>query len=150
MKTYLCGGIQGLNDSQCHNWRETAKKLLNTETLDPMVRDYRGQEDTKFIEIVELDLKDIEEADFLLINACRPSWGTASEMIYAHQWEKPCVAFANSVPGEYVSPWLQYHCRIFFSLEDACNHINFLAKPSAETFHTAGNAEHIGLVMPFI
>jgi len=43
--TYLCGGINGLNDSQCKNWREEAKELLGTETLDPMRNDYRGIED---------------------------------------------------------------------------------------------------------
>jgi hypothetical protein len=125
--TYLCGGIQGLDDAQCNDWREAAKKLLNTQTLDPMRRDYRGVEDAKFVEIVEGDLVDITKSAFLLVNACRPSWGTAMEVVYAHMWNKPCIAFINPLSRN-ISPWLQYHGEIFVTLEGACERINILAE----------------------
>lgn len=133
MKTYLCGGIQGLSTAQCTDWREAAKQLLETGTLDPMVRDYRGIEDANIKEIVELDKKDIQNSDILLVNAVRPSWGTAMEVMYAYMHGKPCIAFTepksikvDTVAGNHVSPWVQYHCEVFFTLEDACKRINFL------------------------
>lgn len=79
MITYLCGGINGLSDEDCKNWREDAKAKLVTEHLDPMRRDYRGKEDESFHEIVLGDLDDIVKSDFVLVNATRPSWGTAPE-----------------------------------------------------------------------
>ena len=55
MKTlYLCGGINGLSDSDCTDWREFCKKQLEHthKILDPMRRDYRGREDQCVNEIV--------------------------------------------------------------------------------------------------
>src|ERR1039458_9368129 len=82
--TYLCGGINGLSDDQAITWREKAKSLLKTETLDPMRRDYRGREDQAVGEIVQGDLEDINASQFVLVNATRPSWGTAMEMVYSY------------------------------------------------------------------
>lgn len=79
MKTYLCGGINGLSDADCRDWREVAKSLLTTETLDPMRRDYRGKEDESVQEIVLGDYHDIWQSAFILVNATKPSWGTAME-----------------------------------------------------------------------
>jgi len=43
MKIYLAGGINGLSDQECREWREKAKGLLPGHAiLDPMDRDYRG------------------------------------------------------------------------------------------------------------
>lgn len=120
--TYLCGGINGLSDSDCRDWREFAKAQLTTPTLDPMRRDYRGHEAERFREIVALDLEDIDVTDFVLVNATRPSWGTAMEVFYAHQSEKYVVAWVGQGA---VSPWLRYHCaEIHESLENACAAIN--------------------------
>ena len=47
MKTvYLCGGINGLSDEDCTDWREATKAELynHFNFLDPMRRDYRGRE----------------------------------------------------------------------------------------------------------
>lgn len=35
MTTYLCGGINGLSDAECRDWRAVAKELLKTDTLGP-------------------------------------------------------------------------------------------------------------------
>jgi hypothetical protein len=121
MKTYLCGGINGLNDSDCRDWREIAKSLLRTETLDPMRRDYRGCEDESVKAIVKGDLEDIANSGFVLVNAVRPSWGTAMEIVYAFQRPLPIIAFVGT---SRVSPWLRYHAIIVSTVEQACAEVN--------------------------
>jgi hypothetical protein len=78
MKIYLCGPINGRSDDDCRNWREEAKSLL-PDTLDPMVRDYRGRELEPGIaaEIVENDKLDIDASDQLLVLYDAPSVGTS-------------------------------------------------------------------------
>jgi len=124
---YLCGGINGLSDADCKNWREQAKSLLKGVTLDPMVRDFRGREDQAGSMLVHADLHDISKCQFLLVNATRPSWGTAMELVYAHQSHKTVIAFV--APGNPISPWLRYHCsEIHLTLEAACDSINSLVE----------------------
>lgn len=106
---YLCGGINGLSDEDANGWRTKAKELMpEVEWLDPMARDYRGKESQNVREIVSGDLADIAQADVLLVWAERPSWGTAMEMVYAHQAGKRIVTYC---PGR-VSPWLQFHSSV--------------------------------------
>lgn len=125
MTTYLCGGINGLSDADCRDWREVAKAQLLTGTLDPMRRDYRGREDESVKEIVIGDLADINESNFVLVNATRPSWGTAMEAFYAASKCKTVIAWVNPGP---VSPWLRYFChQIHESLDGAITAINELA-----------------------
>jgi hypothetical protein len=127
MITYLCGGINGLNDAACRDWREVAKETLLTPTLDPMRRDYRGREDTAVTEIVEGDLTDIQNSTFILVNASRPSWGTAMEIVYAAKEKKSIIAF---IEDGRISPWLRYHCtEIVKTLEQAVGKINSLTLP---------------------
>lgn len=126
MITYLCGGINGLNDSDCRDWREVAKSLLTTGTLDPMRRDYRGIEDQSVAEIVRGDLHDIQMSNFVLVNATRPSWGTAMEIVYARHARKPIAAW---VGDSRISPWLRYHVdSIHATLQDAIAAVNGWAK----------------------
>lgn len=105
---YLCGGINGLSDTECKDWRQIAKDNLTQPTLDPMRRDYRGIEDANVEAIVQGDLDDISVSSVILVNASRPSWGTAMEIIYAYQQGKRIHAFAS--PLNPISPWLRYHC----------------------------------------
>ena len=121
--TYLCGGINGLNDDQAITWREKAKSLLKTKTLDPMRRDYRGKEDQSVGDIVRGDLEDIEASRFVLVNATRPSWGTGMEMVYSFIGNPEyIVAFTGGVK---VSPWVRFHTdAIFNTVEEACADIN--------------------------
>lgn len=119
MTIYLCGGINGLSDHECRTWREVARARLEYhqhQTLDPMRRDYRGKEDESVDAIVAGDLEDIANCDALLVNATRPSWGTAMEIVYAHQRGKRIVAAVGEGP---VSPWLRYHCEVVPTLQDA-------------------------------
>ena len=120
-KIYLCGGINSLTDAEAKDWRREAADLLcarGMAVLDPMARDYRGKEDESVELIVKGDLDDIRSCDAILVNATRPSWGTAMEIVYASKLNgKKCVAFVD--PGKPVSPWLRYHCTIATSLAAA-------------------------------
>ena len=121
--TYLCGGINGLSDDQAITWREKAKSLLKTETLDPMRRDYRGREDQAVGEIVQGDLEDINASQFVLVNATRPSWGTAMEMVYSYLGNPGYVVIFTE--GAKISPWVRFHAdAIFDTVEEACADIN--------------------------
>jgi len=121
MKVYLCGGINGLSDDRCNTWREYAIQRLHHETINPMRRDYRGVEDQSVAAIIDGDKMDIDASDVLLVNATRPSWGTAMEVLYAWERGKSCYAVA----GDRISPWLRYHCKaIFADLNDAIRAVN--------------------------
>lgn len=120
--TYLCGGINGLSDAECRDWRESAKSLLMTDTLDPMRRDYRGREDESVADIVNGDLHDIDQCRFVLVNATTPSWGTAMEVFYAHRSGAIVVSWAGDSK---VSPWLRFHSAyVTPSLGAAIDYIN--------------------------
>jgi hypothetical protein len=51
------------------------------------------------------DKADIEASDAVLVNAARPTWGTAMEVKHAHDHGKRVIAFGAVNP----SPWLLYH-----------------------------------------
>lgn len=118
---YLCGGINGLADAEASGWREVAKAAFRDRlfVLDPMRRDYRGREDENVAAIVAGDLADIDKADVLLVNAARPSWGTAMEVFYAASqgnrvtndgYVSRLLIVAVVPAGSPVSPWLRHHC----------------------------------------
>ena len=119
MKVYLCGPINGRSDDDCTGWREYAKARL-PDTLDPMVRDYRGRELEPGIaaEIVENDKLDIESSDALLVYFDKPSVGTSMEVYMAHGWGRRVVLVNKS--DKPLSPWLIYHSdEIYDSLDAA-------------------------------
>lgn len=127
MTTYLCGGIAGLTDAECHDWRTIATKKLHTTILNPMVRDCRKKEDTALLKdpawLINADVIDIMNSDFLLVRAIKPSWGTAMELVYAHMMHKFVVAYVEDGNGS--SPWLRFHANVIVtSLEEAINIIN--------------------------
>ena len=123
---YLCGGINGLDDSQCKDWREEAKAQFSGYCIDPMRRDYRGREERREKEIVHNDIKDIIDCNYILANVSRPSWGTAMEIRIAMELNRPVIGFG--VPDN-ISPWLKYHCEALFeNLEEAINYINLRAQ----------------------
>jgi nucleoside 2-deoxyribosyltransferase len=129
--TYLCGGINGLSDADCRDWRESAKSLLQTDTLDPMRRDYRGREDESVNEIVHGDYADIDASDFVLANVIRPSWGTAMEIHYAFTRGIPVIGWSGDAAR--ISPWLRYHCVALHSaLGAAIEDINARNKVAVE------------------
>lgn len=134
MIVYLAGGINGLSDADARDWREHAKANLNTDTLDPMRRDYRGREldDGIAAEIVAGDLADINASDLMFASCVRPSWGTAMEVFYASYVRKiPVVAV---VPEGAPSPWLLEHAMVYRSFEEAIGYINDLGRVASMAY----------------
>ena len=109
---YLCGGINKLSDSEAKDWREAAKSELSGtyRLLDPMRRDYRGKEAESVRAIIDGDIQDINESDILLVNASRPSWGTAMEVFFAAS--KGRLLIVTVCPDEKPSPWLIGHSTV--------------------------------------
>jgi len=106
MKVYLCGPINGCTDAEAINWRETAKAVF-PKAIDPMVRDYRGREHFDYREIVDLDKRDVRNADAILVNYSKPSVGTSMEVHYAWTLGKPVIVWCSE--SAVISPWLRYH-----------------------------------------
>lgn len=110
MKTvYLAGAINGCSDPVATNWRIYCAEIFagaGILTADPMSRDYRGIENQFVKEIVELDKKDIDNCDALIVSYQHPSVGTSMEILYAWERGKPVIVFTDA---EVISPWLSYH-----------------------------------------
>lgn len=120
---YLCGGINGLSDAECNDWRAEAKRHL-PHTLDPMRRDHRGRENDNgvAIQIVNGDLEDIAQSDVILAMCPRPSWGTAMEIFHGHELGKPVIAVVPNLTRQ--SPWLSVHATLVPNLAVAIAEIN--------------------------
>ena len=119
-KVYLCGGIFGLSDAECHGWRDEAKGIIGDRAfvVDPTERDYRGVEVEHTTEIVEYDSLMVSCCESLLCYAVRPSWGSAMEVRIANFYGKRIVVVTN---GVVVSPWLHYHAtHVCDSLAEGC------------------------------
>jgi len=131
LRAYLCGGIQGLSDAECNDWRDYMIDNLTFsngthrfEFMNPMKRDYRkydksltgrGDEFTRDIEkqIVEYDKIDISSSQVLFYRYVKPSSGSSMELLLAHQWGKLNIVMAD--PDVLVSPWIHYHAQKVFS-----------------------------------
>lgn len=113
MKFYLGGPINGCTDEEAKGWREAVKPIIEAAGhtwLDPMSRDYRGVEDSAYVEIVEGDKEDINNSDILLMSCPKPSYGTAMEILYGRDNGKRVVAV---LPNDaVVSPWVRYHAEV--------------------------------------
>lgn len=111
----------GCTDFEAKNWRDlVSSKLPNT--IDPMRRDYRGREQELYREVVELDKRDILQADVILVNYSAPSVGTSMEILWA--WINRIPVVLVTKPENRLSPWLLYHCtKICHSFEEAINWI---------------------------
>ncbi len=128
---YLAGGIQDLSSKDQNEWREIATKELypRFNILNPMRRNFRDSEFQSQNEIVQLDKADIVEADILLVNATKPSWGTAMEIIFANMRHKIVVCFTNKNykninEKNSISPWVSFHStRMSKDLDEAIKYI---------------------------
>lgn len=128
LSIYLCGPIMDHED-EGRSWRERAKALLEADykLLDPMRRNFRDREVDSANEIVEFCLRDIDEADLLLVNYNKASVGTSMEIFYAAQHEfarrKFIIAY-SPFSFQDCSPWVVRHVtKILPSLQDACTYI---------------------------
>lgn len=120
MNIYLAGPIHGKSDFECNAWRSVARSYIESAghtAVDPMGRDYRGQEDDFADEIVLGDQEAIQACDALLVNANTPTWGTAMEVMHGYVNGKQVIAFCDA---ESISPWLRYHTTaIFYCVDQA-------------------------------
>lgn len=117
---YLAGPINSCSDAECKDWRAAATAFFlapgmnafygEIQILDPMRRDYRGQEMSPEVRhlIVKGDKTDYRQADILLVYSPKPSYGTAMEMFDAFENLKKWVVVVNA--DEFPSPWLDEHC----------------------------------------
>lgn len=117
IKPYLCGPINGCTDSEAMDWRHDIS-LHFPESIDPMVRDYRGREHEDYREIVDLDKRDVRNCDVVLVNYVKPSVGTSMEVFYAWTIGKPVIVWCAEDAS--ISPWLRYHSTTFVhTIDDA-------------------------------
>ena len=125
-KIYLSGPIMDESAGMAREWRNAAKLLLGDKflLLDPMRRKFVDREVDSANEIVEFDLRDVREADLILVNYNKPSIGTSMEVFYAaHDLGKFIVAFS---PFEYreCRPWMVKYCtKILPDMESAVDYI---------------------------
>lgn len=139
-KVYLAGGIAGLKFEDAAGWRDVATRHFaryQVEAISPLclegavythlnggVRPEHENELTYDVPatkyIVWKDLEIIKQCQGILVNAARPSWGTAMEIFFAaHVLNKPVVSFGN--PDER-SPWVLNHVvGIRADLASACD-----------------------------
>lgn len=140
MKVYLSGPIYTADTPEARkatdDWRQEADYYLqenvvnNTEiyTIDPCRR--KAIYDPKLFtpnEIVFRDLKDVENADLLLVNinllGDKLPIGTVMEVMYAWTLQKPVVVVSTD-PRIINHPWLiAMSVRIFSDLKEACDYI---------------------------
>jgi nucleoside 2-deoxyribosyltransferase len=96
---YLAGPMEHVSIEDAKGWRTIATDLLlqaDQKVLDPTRRVHEFQ--PKYMKrIFELDLRDIQESDLILVNLDNPAiakHGTAMEVFYAsYVLRKPVVAF---------------------------------------------------------
>lgn len=126
MKTiYLCGGIKDLSIKDQIEWRDKSRDQLwpRFNILNPMRRNFRDDEFQSQNEIVSLDKKDIIESDILLVNATKPSWGTAMEIMFAFARHKIIITFTGD-DYKNASPWVAFHStRVCKTLDEAIKYI---------------------------
>lgn len=115
---YLCGPINGCSDDAATTWRTWFKECgLNVRYVDPMRRDYRGKEHSNYREIVELDKRDIQNCDLVVVMYVKPSVGTSMELFYAWSIGVPTIVINES--AEPLSPWMLYHATAVVSDKDS-------------------------------
>lgn len=126
MKIYLCGPIMDETPGAASEWRKKAHEELGGRflLLDPMRRNFKDREVDSANEIVEFDLRDVRDADIILVNYSKASIGTAMEVFYAsHELGKFVVAFS---PFEFkdCNPWMVRFCtKILSSFDEAAAYL---------------------------
>lgn len=104
---YLAGPITGVGE-EAREWRGRAQRLLpqDWQGIDPLVVEAHTVTPEA---IVALDYAWIEKSHAVLARVDQPSWGTAMELVYAHNLKLPIVGFGQI---EKPSPWLFHHLTV--------------------------------------
>ncbi len=125
MKTvFLSGPMSGLDRQTAQKWRQDAALFL--EGCFKTVSPYRGREEKETFPdpkgAVVRDKNDILKCDVVIVNDTFENAtmiGTAMELLYAYEHEKPIIVFGEAHKGDY---FLDYHATIRVdTLEEACN-----------------------------
>lgn len=124
MKIYLSGTIAGLTFEEANKWRsEVTEKLrdFGIQTLNPL----RGrmfvnsdEEGRDPYEIVQRDLRDLRDCDFVLAYMDSPSVGTSMEIMQAYSVEKKSVVLVSGNSKLLDHPWLRVTCTSMFETLD--------------------------------
>lgn len=103
---YLGGPMAGCTLQEMTGWREQLKKEWGSEFdfRDPCEREYSPQE---WRQLVEDDIKDIDESDYVLCYMWKPGVGSSMELVYARYNKKPIIVVIPDF--KYVSPWVRYY-----------------------------------------
>lgn len=106
LKIYQCGPMAGCTEEEMHGWRDKLKKDYPDITwLDPCDRAYVHQQWRK---LVDDDIQDINNADYILAYYWKTGSGSAMELAYNHYVaRKPSVVVVPEF--KVVSPWVRYH-----------------------------------------
>lgn len=98
---YAAGPMEQVSKGEAKGWRDDVTRILEMagcKVLDPTRRLHTFQQ-KEFKKIFELDLRDIQESDIILVNLCDPKLaknGTAMEVFYANYiLRKPVIAFKD-------------------------------------------------------
>lgn len=97
MNIYLAGPMDNCSKEYQTGWRQKVIRYFNdynsirdtkdrVNLLDPCRRPHDA--DLTSREIYDLDIKDVRNSDLILVDTRpiqRPSWGTAMEIMYAHE-----------------------------------------------------------------
>jgi nucleoside 2-deoxyribosyltransferase len=130
MKIYLAGPMDNCSMEYQRDWRDRATEYLkgyDVETLDPCRRPHQADLTPK--EIYDLDLKDVRDSELILVDVRRierPSWGTAMEIMYAHEVCRiPCVGWHDGEGALGTRIFLEATLsRTFNSLDNALDQIS--------------------------
>ena len=148
---YLSGGIKGLTDEQAFGWRHEVCKHHGCREdgvpylfggqgcgrpeigfIIPTRIEYRPDMSVKAAAewIIKRDKMAIARSDILLVYAPVPSWGTAMEILYAHDLDKRVIVVCdNKCP----SPWLLAHADALVpTFSDAYREIDSIVRDMEE------------------
>lgn len=114
---YLSGIIDGATEQEKQGWRDEVKSKWSGRCFDPTIRDFNIV--SQYREIVESDLREIEQTDVLLAMYSRPSVGTSMEIVIAHKLGKPVVIIWNPKIISTISPWCRYFASVIVPNVDA-------------------------------
>jgi nucleoside 2-deoxyribosyltransferase len=102
---YLGGPMAGCSLEEMTDWRNQLKKdYPDIKWLDPCERSYVPQQ---WRELVEADMKDIDNADLVLCYMWKPGIGSSMELTYARAQKTPTIVVVPDF--KYVSPWVRYY-----------------------------------------
>jgi nucleoside 2-deoxyribosyltransferase len=120
---FLAGPMRGLERAVSLSWRQNAARQLASKfrTLHAMRAREHKETFSDYRAAVIRDLNDIECSDIVLVNDSFPNVsmiGTAMEVFFAHQHNKPVIIFGSAHEKDY---WLNYHSHMRVAdLKEAC------------------------------